>query len=68
MWTDAADLAASMGVPVEWVPAEWAALSDDEIVVRVEARGAAEMALARRPFFRALLTMRDGPMLLSPRA
>lgn len=48
LWTRE-EVAASVGVPVEWVPEDFADLSDEEVVERIEARRDAETALMRSP-------------------
>ena len=54
MWADAEDVAAAAGVPVDWVPTEWATLDDEALVDRIEARLDEEralMILRRSPFW-----------------
>lgn len=51
VWDSREDIAAAAAVPVDWVPAEWATLTDDEIADRVQARLDAEYALRRSPLY-----------------
>lgn len=53
-WESREDVAAACCVPVDWVPLNYADLSDDDLVYEIEERGNAERALRKSPFYALL--------------